>query len=72
MVLEMKYKTFSWILCIILLFWIIPWIIYAIVTSWEKKRIIQIKFTEDWKILSTSMNNESLKEKYNNQFNKIM
>ena len=67
--LEMSYKNFNWLGFIILtLLWIIPWIVYALITTRENKKVILITFNDNWKVLSTSMNSESLKDKYNNLY----
>lgn len=66
LVLEMKYKTFSLVIFILLLFlWVIPWLVYAMIASQEKKKTIQIKFDDEWKVIFASINKNSLKDKYN-------
>jgi len=48
---DAKYKNFSLLaLIILLLLWVIPWIIYALVASWEKRATIKIDFYDTGRV----------------------
>lgn len=64
--LRRTYNDFSWLLCIILFcLWIIPWLIYLLVSNKDKIMNISVKFNEEWKVTSVSNNLNYLKNNYN-------
>lgn len=68
LILSMEYKNFSWFIFFVLLFlWVIPWIIYALITLQKSRKNIEIKFNDRWEVISASMNKDSLMKRYNEQ-----
>jgi hypothetical protein len=71
LILEMSSKSFSWIVFIILLLlWVAPWLIYAIITTRESKKSILVNFNIEGKVINSSMNTDSLMISYNNKTEK--
>lgn len=64
-ILEKKFKTFNVIIFIILLLlWILPGIIYLIVTLQEKTLRIEVEFNNDGMPISSTNNREELIKNY--------
>ena len=68
--LRREYKTFSWIIFIVLLLiYILPWVLYAIFTLQKKTMITTITFNEEWKAIGISNHCKYMMNHFNNTLN---